>query len=513
MNKNQQHTFTLIGFAAVLFVAAGGITVTVLRSSHTGESAVQSQDADGDTGAQIAPKLTVQTDAPGMHGLTQTDSGMFFTGTEIPLLDSKNRWDALKYYDAESGETVYLCARPNCLHDGDAFCPATTVNYTLLSDPVWLDGYVYAVAADNTEQLSQSNAKYRTVLLRYAADGTEITKVAELHAEPQSDTDSFAETEAVITAHRGQLWLACSYRISRQLGDPALDTANSEQFGGYELFAYEPDSEKLTRLAGTDTLIKNFIILLHGTELCGIGDDVYFEKWNADWQDPLKGDGFFRIDCRSGTIEQILKPGNGEVFGDYAVTPEAIVCRVTSTVHDDYEMIKRYSLSNGEASDLISVQEIVETQYPDWKPDRTGNPPFWMTGLLSNAEHVCVFWYYNRPETDGLSYYLTLLDHSGQIEQTVELPGTFAVTDADFVEQYLTDRQHDLHTFALTDAEIEEIQQNGVKDYFDYCEENLHITDGKLYLRGSYQEYMLPILDALSGSSALTPLYRFYTYH
>ena len=219
-----------------------------------------------------------------MHRFPQTDSGFFYLGSSLRKdtdanqtndkffgrMDQRNNWDhfALKYFDAESGETVFVCAKPNCLHDGNEFCTATTKNYLALCEPVWLDGYVYMVAASYTELNKNPDncTKYPTVLLRYSPDGTEVTELTQIHFS-ENPYSAYAD----MIAHRGQLWINFAYKEWFIARDANMQITSVETKGGGAMYCYEPEAKRLTALctflrAGLTYLLTAVIFSVNGRE-------------------------------------------------------------------------------------------------------------------------------------------------------------------------------------------------------------------------------------------------------
>lgn len=81
---------------------------------------------------------------------------------------------SLKYFDIESQQNVYLCNRPECLHEGDAFCTAVKENYGVMGEGFY-DGKLYFFVDDYSDENSN-----RMALLRAEPDGSGLTEVAEI---------------------------------------------------------------------------------------------------------------------------------------------------------------------------------------------------------------------------------------------------------------------------------------------------------------------------------------------
>lgn len=91
--------------------------------------------------------------------ITPTENGWYFRKTVFPA-DNDNSFhldgiSTLYYCDRESGTTVPVCAKPNCLHDGNEYCSATTKTYAC-SYMQYYNGNLYTVT---TKYLHSAFAK------------------------------------------------------------------------------------------------------------------------------------------------------------------------------------------------------------------------------------------------------------------------------------------------------------------------------------------------------------------
>ncbi|MCQ2408667.1 MAG: hypothetical protein MJ065_09125, partial [Oscillospiraceae bacterium] len=305
MKESRKYTRRMLLILAAALLAIGGTAAAVAwnyQKEHSGDNSQNSRIDKQENLENFSPKLTDQADKPYADSIAQNDSGYYYlTGfdwtTQEEMEDLRiNQFTyyterALKYYDANSGHSIYVCAKPNCLHDRNEFCTATTKNYSIISEPVWLDGYVWAIALSNIELLKNPEGctSFPTVLLRYAPDGTEVTEAAQIY---------FADTQyllnAELTAHRGQLWIECGYQHYVTAEDSNLHSSSTEMRGGMGFWCYEPKARRLTQLCSSGELQKDYAMngdFYCDLELRGQGDYIYFHKFSQDWRDPFKGTG------------------------------------------------------------------------------------------------------------------------------------------------------------------------------------------------------------------------------
>ncbi len=109
------------------------------------------------------------------------------------------------YYDYESGKSVYLCSKPECMHDGNELCVATNENY-LVGDDIFYDGKIYCSA--------YITGGLKFVLLRIEPDGSALTEVATLKESIGTPT-GFECGEIFI--HRGYVFASYGYRTEDKL--------------------------------------------------------------------------------------------------------------------------------------------------------------------------------------------------------------------------------------------------------------------------------------------------------
>ena len=159
--KHITRKFVVGTLLAAAVLGGGGIAATVamrgsgsIKSefSYEQSSAAEVQQTEDIPELHLTPEGTYTWQ--NMHGLhasmfsgayswfAETDSGYYFEQSsydEIWQIDAEdsdsymsNAYNMRGYYaykDKETGETVPLCARPNCLHDGNEYCVASTKAY------------------------------------------------------------------------------------------------------------------------------------------------------------------------------------------------------------------------------------------------------------------------------------------------------------------------------------------------------------------------------------------------
>ncbi len=108
---------------------------------------------------------------------------------------------SLHYHDKATGKTIYLCAKPECTHDGNDFCPATTKRYEAMSTVLY-DDKIYISAVDKVEK-EKENFVWKLIAADF--DGTSLSEVAEIvrAKNDMSFTQVVGEKNGMVI-HRGK---------------------------------------------------------------------------------------------------------------------------------------------------------------------------------------------------------------------------------------------------------------------------------------------------------------------
>jgi|GEM_PF-3468793 len=215
-----------------------------------------------------------------------TGEGYYTIG--CPTQESLKR--GICYTDAASSQTVYLCAKPECLHDGSDFCAATNQNYEVLQI-VWYENVLYGIANKTT---GDSEHPTEFVLLEYAPDGTGMQELAVL------DNRGSAEFPELI-AHRGALWITATVCTELDVSDPQLGIDGTLFHQYYEMFHYELAKSRLTLLAAGES--RN---TLSFSNLQADGEYVYVCAYGSvKEQENGMERGLYQIDAQSGAVQRL----------------------------------------------------------------------------------------------------------------------------------------------------------------------------------------------------------------
>ena len=97
------------------------------------------------------------------HPIMKTENGYYYNSVQFGDM-------ALRYYDNATGHAIYLCAKPECTHNGDKFCTATSEGFFVLYTQLY-DNNIYIAAAE------LDGKRTYLKLLKASLDGTQLTEV------------------------------------------------------------------------------------------------------------------------------------------------------------------------------------------------------------------------------------------------------------------------------------------------------------------------------------------------
>lgn len=145
-------------------------------------------------------------DTPYCRNIMETESGYYYNVTDTL---------SLRYTEKATGNDIFLCAKPECMHDGNDACTAT-YNNLIVSEPVLYDGYIYFLGKFKTKETTGYS------LYKAALDGSsldKITDVAEERIPPQYEECLCEHSRLII--HKGYAY------VSYNIGTSYLDFVQS----------------------------------------------------------------------------------------------------------------------------------------------------------------------------------------------------------------------------------------------------------------------------------------------
>lgn len=160
-------------------------------------------------------------DNPANHGplaIMETENGYYYNygytgfddeGNRVPYTHKQH---LLRYHDKESGESILLCNKPECEHQGDDACVAT-YKKLLLINSVLYDGYIYVYGLEDEDNVIRLN------LYRATLDGSSMDLVGTVfEAENTIDKEIIyapldKKMKNAFIIHRGYAYLPYYLRI------------------------------------------------------------------------------------------------------------------------------------------------------------------------------------------------------------------------------------------------------------------------------------------------------------
>lgn len=180
-----------------------------------------------------------------INSIMKSDTGYYYCAANRRPL-------SLHYYDEKSDQNIFLCSRPECRHDGDAFCTATSEKYTVRG-ACFYGGALYLNVVEETD------TEYLCKLLRVSADGTELTELVTY--QTVNNTSMWVTSGEPMMIHRGVAVLPYVFR-----------NTDDETFclGGICLYDLISGEQKLLPEMETDRRNQGY------SRLSACGDYIYY---------------------------------------------------------------------------------------------------------------------------------------------------------------------------------------------------------------------------------------------
>lgn len=377
----------IIGLGVAAAVLGGGTmaAMVAMRGSHGGthyeyseiDSILQSKSESSEAKDNTpALHLTEQYWYPAMQSpktvsdeyYTQSDTGWYHsTYMRLQASDGDSNSDAfgravrnynethpnqitrstrpVMYYDSELHEDVVLCAKPDCLHDENEYCEATTAAY-YHGSLTWHEGMLYAAAQKQTNTRDG-------VLLSYDPAGTGITELANFEIEQATPIDG-------VVVHRGYVW--CIFRLN-----------NPVEGMGYVIEGYEIATGQTVELYRSVPPADQAEQYELPTQFTACGDYLFYRVQYGHW--PSENyKGIFSINLKTGEHKKVVSVGDTRFEAAYTAAEDSVIWCYGDGVTAPRKYV-RTNLETGEQTDFCGawfsmltydgtyfygVQEIVE---------------------------------------------------------------------------------------------------------------------------------------------------------
>lgn len=189
---------------------------------------------------------------------------------------------SMRFYERDTDKQIYLCAKPECIHDGSDSCTATYKNLECVSSLIY-DGAIYDLTIERGDTSAMS-------IYKATLDGTSLTKICDVFTvETPSENEELDYKCGGFMIHKGQAYVSYHFTLGDnnytgfiESGLAKIDITNGKKeilWNGKDAFTEIP------------------------SEVCGSGDYVYYSVFGAD----RKENGFYRYDIKTGEIEKIMQ--------------------------------------------------------------------------------------------------------------------------------------------------------------------------------------------------------------
>ena len=406
---NTEHTHHIKKFAVGAILAAavlggGGIIAAVAMRGHNGGTHYDYSDVQkelhesSENAVQSFPKLslTEQQWNPAEHeAVVNGADGAWFIPTEDGVYHSflqhtypsdgefmEAYMDAERAYEethklygntaaipvfftaADTKESTPLCARPNCLHDGNEYCEATTGQY-YHSGLVSYDGVIYAAATGIST--AESNWKTGAYLLSYAPDGTALDVLCDFGID-------YAGVCCSPVIHRGYVWCIFQKTIPNEPLDPVRGMINGFS-SGYVIVGYEIATGKTVEVYSSMPEAGSGKSYQLPAAFTASGDRLYYLQVGGSWPS-VNVKGIFSVDLVTGKHEHIITENYCSVFtvaGDkvYYRDPSDSNSTADLSVYDIHTGETETCIKNFSGYHIVTDGEmfcIAKAEYSEYDP-------------------------------------------------------------------------------------------------------------------------------------------------
>ena len=173
-------------FTALSVTACSENTTSVTSGTSNKESVDSSGSVSENSSNNVDDKLPQCDPANIGDGIAFSGYNSIMKGTDGYYF-SMGPWDEgvqnpddtpiLRYYDTATKKTIILCSKPQCMHDGNDFCAATSGEWRVWYNCLY-NGFIYKVAS---EIVTENDMTYRVMkVLRADLQGNELSTLSEL---------------------------------------------------------------------------------------------------------------------------------------------------------------------------------------------------------------------------------------------------------------------------------------------------------------------------------------------
>ena len=217
------------------------------------------------------------------HPIMKTEKGYYYNNNSTGSL-------ALKYHDNTTGDDIYLCAKPECTHDGNDFCTATS-NRFYISNTGMYESNIYIAGLEWGEGLHLK-------LLKASLDGTELSEICtyiQIANTSEISIADYVDTHAMVL-HRGYAFIPYTL-VDRMAGIATTGLAIINLSDGSVQYMPEYEHEKTIKAQAN-----------YYTNVIPSGDYLYYTMSKTE---------FHRYNFKTGEDEILpFKESLSETYGD-----------------------------------------------------------------------------------------------------------------------------------------------------------------------------------------------------
>ncbi|MBQ8789804.1 MAG: hypothetical protein IJZ51_00650 [Ruminiclostridium sp.] len=213
-----------------------------------------------------------------------TDGYYFSMGPWDEGVQNPDDTPILRYYDTATKKTIILCSKPQCMHDGNDFCAATSGEWRVWYNCLY-NGFIYKVAS---EIVTENDMSYHVMkVLRADLQGNELSTLSELFVHHFS-----VDIENVV-CHYGKMFINMT-----KAEDGGVRTKH--------IFIVDLTSGEVKEIAIPD--VKKYNVIPYMT---ADGDYLYYAAEDVTWsEDQLKT----KIDADTVMHRYNIKTGETEII-------------------------------------------------------------------------------------------------------------------------------------------------------------------------------------------------------
>ena len=368
----------------------------------------------------------------GMSMIMKSDTGYYYSTVSGQEME-------LHYYDVDSGQNIYLCSKPECRHDGDAFCTATSEKYHVNSACFYGDS-LYLAAVEETE------AEYLYKVIRVSADGSELTEVITYMTVNKASMNAIYGGEPAII-HRGVMVLP--YRLASK---------DNIQIGVTGTYLYNLTNGELSQLPELE-----YKKLTTGRgRFTGYGDYIYFNT-KIDRANTLS-----RYCLTDGTVEDMEL--SRTYVGVFEVMDEDTIYYTWSEGR-----LYEYKISTKENTQYNDI--FIDTKvYQSTVGEYSVQQPYNFSDMITDGTYLYV--------GDGLEFR----------ESGAGLLGYHVNENGDYEDIVPCVHVYDRELKEVAKVEISTKELVGEYEYF-----SLAILDGMVYVKTTSTVFVCPLQEFLKG--------------